>query len=362
MRFMTIVGARPQFIKASPVTRLLRKKNVEEILIHTGQHYNHEMSEIFFDELEIPRPDINLNVGSGTHAVQTAAMLCGLEEAMQKYSPDFVIIYGDTNSTLAGTLAAAKLHIPVAHVESGLRSFNKLMPEEINRIVSDTLSDLLFAPTETAVMNLRNEGISLDRIYMVGDVMYDAANFYAEKAKNKSKILRLLSIEPGKYILATIHRAENTDKLKNLQIIFESLLQISSDYPIIIPLHPRTKLALVKCGILEKIQNSIHLHLIDPVGYLDMIQLEKNAMLIATDSGGVQKEAFFYRIPCVTLRSETEWIELLELSWNRLCPVVSIETIVNEITSAIGKPGKEGNPYGQGDAAEKIVDILISDK
>jgi len=359
MKIMTIVGARPQFIKASPLSKILRESgSIEELLVHTGQHYDHEMSKIFFDELGIPQPEVNLGVGSGSHAVQTAAMLCGLEEIMQKYLPNWVLIYGDTNSTLAGVLAAAKLNIPVAHVESGLRSFNKRMPEEINRIVADSLSELLFAPTEAAFINLKNEGISEERIHFVGDVMYDAAIYYAKQAEQKSKILQNLGLYSGKYILATIHRAENTDNSMHLETIVNSLCQIALEYPVVLPLHPRTKVFLQKSGILEKLEKSTKL--IEPVGYLDMIKLEKNAMLIATDSGGVQKEAFFYRIPCVTLRYETEWLELLELGWNRLCPPLSVKSVVDGIISAIGTKGDESTPYGKGDAAQYIVRVLKS--
>lgn len=356
MKILTVVGARPQFIKASPVSRALRTAGHEELLVHTGQHYDLEMSQVFFDELEIPEPDVNLGIGSGTHAEQTAGMLCGLDHTIQKYKPDWVLIYGDTNSTLAGALAAAKLHTPVAHVEAGLRSFNRRMPEEINRLVADTVSNLLLVPTQTALLNLQKEGVAAERIQVVGDVMYDAALLHGKRADQKSHIVEKIGLRSGAYILATVHRAENTDNSKRLSAIVAALCQVSFDLPVVWPLHPRTRAALGKNALFEQAERSIQL--IEPVGYLDMVRLEKNAALVATDSGGVQKEAFFYRVPCVTLRDETEWVELVELGWNRLCPPISIKNVAEGIQSAVGTLGREGSPYGKGDAAPQIEQVL----
>jgi UDP-GlcNAc3NAcA epimerase len=298
VQIVTVVGARPQFIKAATVSRELRAKSgVEEVLVHTGQHYDENMSDVFFEELEIPHPDHHLGIGSGSHGTQTGRMLEAAERVLLAAEPDLVLVYGDTNSTLAGALAAVKLHIPVAHVEAGLRSSNRRMPEEINRVLTDHASDLLFTPTETATENLRREGISAESIYWVGDVMYDAALFYADKAKEKEEILKRLQLEPKGYVLATVHRAENTDDLGRLRAIFEGLERVADSSPVIMPLHPRAKKKLSRLGL----RNS-KIRYLDPVGYLDMISLEKNAAVIATDSGGVQKEAFFYRVPCVTLR------------------------------------------------------------
>lgn len=360
MKIITIVGARPHFIKAAAVSRVLRAtEGINEILVHTGQHYDTNMSDVFFEELEIPRPDYNLGIGSGTHGEQTGKMLEAIEKVLLEEEPDWVLVYGDTNSTLAGALAAVKLHIPVAHVEAGLRSFNRRMPEEINRVLTDHASDLLFAPTKTAVMNLRHEGITEERIKLVGDVMYDAALFYGKKAERQSQILNKLGLKPKEYILATVHRAENTDDPVRLRIIFDALCEIAGEIKVVLPLHPRTREALIKSGMYDKVASSICLT--EPVGYLDMVMLEKNARLIATDSGGVQKEAFFYRVPCVTLREETEWVELVELGWNLVVPPFSVGGIADVVMSRLGSfKGVEENPYGEGHSAVKIVDYLIN--
>ncbi len=360
MKIITIIGARPQFIKAAAVSRVLRlTEGVKEILVHTGQHYDSNMSDVFFDELEIPRPDYNLGIGSGTHGEQTGRMLEAIEKVLLKEKPDWVLVYGDTNSTLAGALAAVKLHIPVAHVEAGLRSFNRLMPEEINRVLTDHASDLLFAPTKTAVENLRREGIYEDQIKLVGDVMYDAAIFYGKKADQQSHILNKLRLKPKEYILATVHRAENTDDPIRLRAIFDALCEVACEIKVVLPLHPRTREALIKTGIYGMAASRICLT--EPVGYLDMVMLEKNACLIATDSGGVQKEAFFYRVPCVTLREETEWVELVELGWNVVVPPFSAHVVADAIRSRIGSfMGVEENPYGDGNSAVKIVDCLVN--
>jgi UDP-GlcNAc3NAcA epimerase len=358
VRIATVVGARPQFIKAAAVSRLLRARlGTSEILIHTGQHYDNNMSEVFFSELEIPTPDFFLGIGSGSHGVQTGRMLEALEKVLLDTLPDWVVVYGDTNSTLAGALAAAKLHIKVAHVEAGLRSFNRQMPEEINRILTDHLADLLFVPTETAVQNLQHEGIDAAKIYYVGDVMYDASLYYGEKSERTSLILKRLKLEPQNYLLATIHRAENTDDVVRLQTIFNAFSQIAQEIRLVVPLHPRTRAALQRYGLLAEIPPSVQL--IDPVGYLDMVMLEKNARLIATDSGGIQKEAYFYRVPCVILRDETEWVELLDLGWNVLCPPINTETIVNNMMARPDNRGTEKTSlFGEGMAAATIVQLL----
>lgn len=361
MKVVSIVGARPQFVKAAVVSRALRfSGSISELLVHTGQHYDDQMSRIFFEELEIPKPDYNLGIGSASHGVQTGRMLAEIEGVLLKENPDWVLVYGDTNSTLAGALAASKLHMPVAHVEAGLRSFNRMMPEEINRVVADHLSDLLFAPTETAVKNLEREGISGEKVLLVGDVMYDAALYYGAKAEKESSVLKDLGLVAGKYILATVHRAENTDDRGRLYSIFEGLRQVANDITVVVPLHPRTRVALSKEGLLERFDSNSRasgILLIDPVGYLDMMMLEKNAALIATDSGGVQKEAFFFRVPCVTLRDETEWVELVDLGWNRLLSPLSPEYVRDGLLRALCSPLPADTPslFGDGNAAGKIA-------
>jgi len=358
MKIISVVGARPQFIKAAAVSRVLRKtQGVREILVHTGQHYDNNMSEVFFEELEIPRPDYNLGIGSATHGAQTGRMLEAIEEVLFKEKPDWVLVYGDTNSTLAGALAAVKLHIPVAHIEAGLRSFNRCMPEEINRVLTDHAADILFAPTETAEKNLQREGIPVERIKLVGDVMYDAALYYGKKAERQSQILNRLGLEPKEYILATIHRAENTDNSQRLHAIFDGFAEVAQEIKVVLPLHPRTRAALMQAGLYDEVTQNICL--IEPVGYLDMVMLEKNALFIATDSGGVQKEAFFYRVPCLTLREETEWVELVELGWNRVVPPTSKEQVSAGIRENLQlSGGLGGHPYGDGKAAEGIVQII----
>ncbi len=353
----TILGARPQFIKAAAVSRALAARpGLREILVHTGQHYDGNMSDVFFSELEIPRPAYNLGIGSGAHGAQTGRMLAGIEEVLLKEEPDLVLIYGDTNSTLAGALAAAKLHIPVAHVEAGLRSFNRRMPEEINRVLADHASDLLFAPTRTALDNLRREGIPDGRIHLVGDVMYDVALFYGDKAARQSGILRKLQLSPQGYILATIHRAENTDDPVRLRSILAGLAAVAQEIPVVLPLHPRTKAAIERMGGWD---GNGRIQVIEPLGYLDMVQMERNARLIATDSGGVQKEAFFHHVPCVTLRDETEWVELVELGWNRILPPRSAADIKEGILSALDSKGDaHAAPYGNGDAAQRIAAVI----
>lgn len=356
MKIVSVVGARPQFVKAAVVSRALQQRpEVQEALLHTGQHYDKNMSQVFFEELEIPQPEYNLGIGGGTHGQNTGRMIEAIEAVLLQERPDWVLVYGDTDSTLAGALAAVKLHIPIAHVEAGLRSFNRQMPEEINRVLTDHAADLLFAPTQTAVANLQREGIPAKRIAMVGDVMYDAALYYATKAEQRSRILSALGLAPRGYILATVHRAENTDAPERLRAIVVALERVAQEIPVVLPLHPRTRKALEAHSLWGNIQ---HIRLIDPVGYLDMVMLEKHARLIATDSGGVQKEAYFHRVPCVTLRAETEWVELVETGWNVLLPPISAEAVWRGILSRLDRPGQAGALYGDGHAAERILQSL----
>jgi len=363
-KLVTIVGARPQFIKAAMVSHHLKKVGaVKEILIHTGQHYDENMSSIFFEELEMSAPDHHLEIGSLSHGAQTGRMLEAIEKVLLETAPQGVLIYGDTNSTLAGALAASKLHIPIFHVEAGLRSFNMKMPEEINRIVSDGLSQLLFAPTKIAIQHLLNEGISEKKIHEVGDVMYDIALHYGEKARKNSQRLDDLNLTSKKYLLATIHRAENTDNIERLKIIFDAFIKLSKEIPVVLPLHPRTRGILKKNGLFERVE--AHLNLIEPLGFLEMMLLEIHAKLIVTDSGGVQKEAFFHGVPCVTLRDETEWVELVELGWNHLIPPVDSSSIVSGVLDLLvsSPQGETGcYPYGRGDSSKKIVDIILNEE
>lgn len=359
MKICTIIGARPQFIKAAVVSRVIKATpGLHEIIIHTGQHYDANMSSQFFDELDIPSALYNLNIGSSTHGRQTGLMLMAIEEILVKEKPDWVLIYGDTNSTLAGALAAAKLHIPVAHVEAGLRSFNRLMPEEINRITADHLSTLLFAPTETSFQRLLKEGIDATRIINVGDVMYDAALHYNELNSARKTIVDSLELASKSYILATIHRAENTDSEERLKHICNALIELASTYKIVLPLHPRTRCFLEKADLLSLIEEK--LTVIEPVGYLDMLALEQHASCIITDSGGVQKEAYFNQVPCITLRDETEWIELVEAGWNQLCSPTVEFSLMSYIDNFKGKRLTYSQKiYGEGDASAKIVGILM---
>lgn len=345
MKIVTIVGARPQFIKAAAVSRIIRKtEGVKEILVHTGQHYDKNMSEIFFRELDIPSPDYNLEVGSGSHAVQTGLMLKGIEDLLIREKPDWTLVYGDTNSTLAGALTAAKLHIPVAHVEAGLRSFNRIMPEEINRIVTDRISDLLFAPTQTAIDNLASEGLKEITCFS-GDVMLDSILFYRKKIENNPEQYITAGI-PEKYLLATIHRAENTDNPANLKNIFHAFSLLDAE--ILLPIHPRTRKQLEDLGYIPE-----NIHIIDPVGYLEMLKLTLDSTKVLTDSGGLQKEAYFMGKQCITLRTETEWIETLHDNWNIITatyPEKIIQAVNLPVPSAPQKPS-----FGMGDAANIIV-------
>ena len=353
MKVVTIVGARPQFIKSATVSRIIRQRtDILEIILHTGQHYDNNMSEVFFEELEIPIPDYNLNIGSGNHGEQTGQMLKKIEEVLLKELPDVVLVYGDTNSTLAGALAASKLHIPVAHVEAGLRSFNKKMPEEINRIVTDHISDKLFVPTKTALENLHNEGIDMGKIVKVGDVMYDAALFYGKKADSVSNILHQLRLDAKSFILLTIHRAENTNYKEKLLSIFYALDEIAEFQKIIFPIHPRTK---HKLKTFDYNFDKSAINFIDPIGYLDMIMLEKHSKMILTDSGGIQKESYFHKVPCITLREQTEWVELVEKGYNTLVKDFSQlkAIILRELKKDIFFDNI--NIYGDGKAAEKVI-------
>ena len=348
MRVLSVVGARPQFIKAAPVSRQLRRQH-QEVLLHTGQHYDHGMSQVFFDDLGSPLPDVNLGIGSATHGRQTGQMLAGIESVLLEEQPDWMLVYGDTNSTLAGALAAAKLHVPVGHVEAGLRSFNRAMPEEINRVLTDHVADLLFCPTETGVSNLAVEGIAAG-VHNTGDVMLDAVLHYASIAEERSTILDELALEPRSFLLATIHRPCNTDRTENLRAVLEALSQVGET--VIFPVHPRTS----KMMRAEGLRVSQSVRLIEPVGYLDMLQLERSARLIVTDSGGVQKEAYFLAVGCVTLRQETEWVETVEAGWNML--VKADKERILESVRGFSAPATHPEVFGDGHAAEKIVHLL----
>lgn len=351
MKVLTVIGARPQFIKAAVVSKVFKSRGISEVIVHTGQHYDNNMSEVFFEQLGIPEPVFNLGVGGGSHGQNTGRMLESIEKVLIAEQPDWLLVYGDTDSTLAGALAAVKLHIPVAHVEAGLRSFNRQMPEELNRILTDHAASMLFAPTITAVRHLANEGIKGESVINVGDVMFDAALHYGEKAEKESAILQTLGLEKGHYCLATIHRAENTDSPQRLKTIIDGMAY--SKKQIVWPLHPRTKSRMDanSFGLPENVLA------IEPVGYLDMVMLEKHAAKIVTDSGGVQKEAFFYQIPCITLRDETEWVELVDAGWNYIVPPVNAEQISDAIRADY-RQGGSIHPYGEGTAAERIVNKL----
>jgi len=348
MNIISVVGARPEFIQATPVSRALRKSH-QEILVHTGQHYDYLMSQTFFDELGIPAPDYNLEVGSGTHAGQTAEILVRFEELVLKEKPDMVIVRGDTNSTLAGALVASKLHIPTVHIEAGERSFDRRMPEEINRLVADQLSSAYFCVSQTAVNQLAKEGITKN-VFWVGDVMLDANISNRPLARQKSTVLSRLELDPGKYGLVTVHRAGNTDDPARLSNIVKALSQVGET--VVFPVHPRTRGALQKVDV----QFGDNVRLIEPVGYYDMMVLEENARIIATDSGGVQREAYFLSKPCITLRDETEWTETVQVGWNRLVGV-DVDCILHEWKTFL-PPTEQPPIFGDGTAGEKIANIL----
>ncbi|MBX8539426.1 UDP-N-acetylglucosamine 2-epimerase (non-hydrolyzing) [Pseudomonas cichorii] len=357
IKVVTIVGARPQFIKAAAVSRAIKSLGSErmvEVIVHTGQHYDENMSKVFFDELDIPTPTYNLEVSGGSHGAMTGRMLESIEQVLLEEKPDWVLIYGDTNSTLAGALAASKLHIPVAHVEAGLRSFNMRMPEEINRILSDRVSTLLLCPTQVAIDNLAKDGI-VNGVHNVGDVMYDVALFYRERARTQSNVITQLRLEEGAFALATCHRAENTDDPRRLGEIMAGLADISRQMPVVLPLHPRTRKLLQDHGLEHHLSS---LKVVDPLPFLDMVALEQSANVILTDSGGVQKEAYFYGVPCITLRDETEWVETVNLGFNQL--VGASRSAINAAMNNRSVPEKQADVYGNGNASAQIVAILES--
>lgn len=338
---LTVVGARPQFIKAAAVSRAIRATDdFSEILVHTGQHFDQMMSDVFFEELDIPKPDENLAIHGGSHGAMTGQMLEGIERCLLRHKPDWVLVYGDTNSTLAGALAAAKLHIPIVHVEAGLRSFNRRMPEEINRVLTDHVSTLLLSPTTVGIDNLAAEGVTKG-VHHVGDVMYDAMLHAQKRSRDSSTILADLCLTDGGYALATVHRAENTDDPVRLQSVMNTIAEAAQDRPVVLPIHPRTRQAV------ERQKTRLRsIRIIDPVGYIDMVRLLDGASLVLTDSGGLQKEAYFARRPCVTLRDETEWTETIDHGWNRLW------------TAPDWKPRSEIVDYGTGQAAEAVLGCI----
>jgi UDP-GlcNAc3NAcA epimerase len=348
MRVATVVGARPQFVKVAPVSSVLRGKHTET-LIHTGQHYDVRMSDVFFEELRIPEPDHHLGVGSGPHGKQTGEMLARIEQVLESDRFDVVLVYGDTNSTLAGALAAAKLHIPVAHVEAGLRSFNRRMPEEINRVVADHVADLLFCPTQVAVDNLINEGITRG-VHLVGDVMLDTLRMQVERGLPGDRLLSELDLRAHQYVLATIHRAENTDDARRLASILAGLDELAE--PVVLPVHPRTRAALDRHQ-LRPVNG--HIRLVEPLSFAEMLAAEANARVIVTDSGGVQKEACWLGVPCVTIREETEWLETVESGWN-----VLVGTDKGAIATAVrnAAPPAPTLPRDDGSASERICAVL----
>ncbi|MBA6296946.1 non-hydrolyzing UDP-N-acetylglucosamine 2-epimerase [Colwellia sp. MB02u-9] len=360
MKIITIIGARPQFVKAATVSRAILEHNkanplnsIEELIVHTGQHYDANMSDVFFTEMEIPKPAYTLGVGGGGHGAMTGRQLEKIEEVLLKEKPDYVLVYGDTNSTLAGALAAAKLHIPVVHVEAGLRSFNMKMPEEINRILTDQISDVLFCPTETAINNLKNEGFESKtcQIFNVGDVMYDAAMYYSPKSKKPNSV----NVD-NNFALVTIHRADNTDNVERLTNIVKALNEIHLQTPVVCPIHPRTRKMMAELSIVPNFE------MIEPVGYFEMIWLLKNCALVITDSGGLQKEAYFFKKPCITMRDQTEWVELIEAGVNQL--VGASQSLIVEKSVEVKKLIRDNSSfnkeiYGTGNAANNIIELLV---
>ena len=378
IKILTVIGARPQIIKAAAMNRTIQNKfstKIHEIIVHTGQHYDKNMSEVFFNELNIPKSSYNLGVGSGLHGKQTAKMMEGIEELILKEKPDYLLVYGDTNSTLAGAVAASKLHVPVIHIEAGLRSFNRSMPEEVNRVVCDHLSTLLFSPTQSGYENLVKEGFNSANIFPFtpekpgifhcGDIMFDNSLYFSDLAEQKSTILSELNLIPDNFILTTIHRNHNTDTLENLNSIFKALIDISENYKIVIPLHPRTKNILntePHKKLLSQIQNTKNLLLIEPVSFMDIIQLESKSRLIITDSGGIQKEAYFFNKPCIILRPETEWIEILKTGNAKLASA-NYKKIMQVYTELIDAPQNEyPQIFGDGNAAEFICNTILKNE
>ncbi|MEY4286518.1 MAG: hypothetical protein RL511_596 [Bacteroidota bacterium] len=378
-KILTVIGARPQIIKAAALSRAISEKfasQLTEVLVHTGQHYDENMSAVFFDELGIPKPDYNLAVGSGSHGHMTAAMLSGLETILEKENPAAVVIYGDTNSTIAAALAAAKIHIPVVHIEAGLRSFNKAMPEEINRIAADHMSTLLFVPTQAGIANLSKEGFSLNQkvkatidapnVYHCGDVMYDNSLYFAQLSDQKSRIIDVLQLQNTDFVLCTIHRDNNTDNPEALASIFTALMSLveQTNMRVILPLHPRTRhkiQSLLYPDFQEKLHAEARIQLIDPAGFLDMIALEKNARLIVTDSGGVQKEAYFFAKPCVILREQTEWVEVVEAGAALLTGSDSTQILAAAQQLLQKTIQTDTSIFGDGQAAAFICQKIISD-
>ena len=375
MKIVTIIGARPQIIKAAALSRAIKThyaNKIQEIIVHTGQHYDDNMSAVFFDELGIPRPDYNLHVGSASHGVQTARMTEGIEGILLKEQPDFIVLYGDTNSTLAGAVAAAKIHIPIAHVEAGLRSFNKAMPEEINRIVCDHCSTLLFSPTQAGVENLQREGFALNneppytidnpKVYHCGDIMYDNSLYFAEIAETKTNIINKLGLKDRPFILATIHRDTNTDYPERLDAIFSALLTLSEQYHVVLPLHPRTNKLLktnLEAAKQEQLFSSPNISIIPPVSFLEMIALERHAHLVMTDSGGVQKEAYFFKKPCIILRPETEWIEIVQTGNAILADANESRIMQAWQHFKDNPPTKFPEIFGDGQAAEFMLENML---
>ncbi len=354
MKVLTLVGARPQFVKAWPVSRALRAEGITEALVHSGQHYDDTMSRVFFDELGLDAPARHLGIGSGTHGAQTGRMMIAVEEVCLELSPDCIIVYGDTNTTLAGALVACKLRIPLAHIEAGLRSGNRAMPEEYNRILTDHCSDMLFCPTQSAVDNLAREGL-VAGVHLVGDVMYDAALHFGAVAREKSSVLTELALEEGGYYLATIHRPQNVDDPVALQAIVDALVRL--DAPVVFPAHPRTCVQLEAQPQIASWLRESRVHLTSPRGYLDMLMLVQSAKAILTDSGGVQKEAYFFGVPCLTLRDETEWTETVSFGWNAMVGT-STSAIVAAAKSARPPAGTPPPVFGDGQAARKIATLL----
>lgn len=355
-KILTVVGARPQFIKAAAVSRVIRTDfagRIEEVLVHTGQHYDDNMSKVFFEELDIPKPKYNLEISGGHHGAMTGRMLEAIERVLLQEQPDCLLIYGDTNSTLAGALAAAKHHIPVAHVEAGLRSFNMRMPEEVNRILADRVSSLLFCPTQIAVDNLKAEGLTKG-VHNVGDVMYDVALFYRDRARQHSTVLDRLGLSHGAFVLATCHRAENTDDPARLGQILTALAELAAEQPVVLPLHPRTRKLIAENGLSCQLDKLLFT---EPLPFLDMVALEQAARMVLTDSGGVQKEAFFYGVPCITMRDETEWVETVDSGWNRL--VGADRARILAAARDPHRPSAQTNPYGNGDASLRILETLL---
>ncbi|MEM3481382.1 MAG: UDP-N-acetylglucosamine 2-epimerase (non-hydrolyzing) [Candidatus Korarchaeum sp.] len=352
MKVAFVVGVRPEFIKLLPILNVKEMDDLERVIIHTGQHYDYELNKVFFEELRIPEPDYFLGVGSGTHAYQVGEMLKGIEEVLMKERPSIVVVFGDTNSTLAGALAAVKLKIHVAHVEAGARSYERFMPEEINRVLVDHVSTLLLAPTERTLVNLSLEGLS-ERSYLTGDVMLDLVLKYGDRLDDG--ILRSLGLRPKEYILVTVHREENTDSRERLSSIIEALIE--SDQPVIFPIHPRTVRSLEKYSLLEKVRGS-DVRIVKPVSYLNMLRLERNARKIVTDSGGVQKEAYFFRVPCITVRERTEWMETVEDGWNVLVGADRAR-ILQAMREFEGGRETYTNKFGDGRASERICNILL---